>query len=356
MAAVVALVLIAALGTASPASATITANAPDGAACHPWQLTSVPDGGGEVIMAMDGMSGSDIWGVTTAYYAPHRPHIVHWDGTAWTSSPNTAADGYLYAVDAISGNDAWAVGSLSGIQRTLALHWDGSVWQSVPVPSPMGSYDALNGVSGTGPSDVWAVGITGYSTGLITHWDGVRWSLVQHPEAHGGQDFEDVLALAPDDAWAVGRHPTAGGGPFLEHWDGTAWANVPLPDRPPVGDLNSLDASGPNDVWALGGELIYRFDGSTWTRFTEVPFSRDVTLSAVSVLGPDDVWVAGGKGFGGPPETAHWNGSTWSTASVATKENGALSSIKAFAHGDVWAGGYGTTANAIAAHYVGCHS
>jgi hypothetical protein len=88
---------------------------------------------------------------------------------------------------------------------------------------------------------------------------------------------------------------------------------------------------------------------------TSVSFSRSVTLLGLSVLAPDDVWVAGaGPTFGGPPQTAHWDGSRWATASVATKENGALSTIKAFAHDDVWAGGYGTSATAIAARFEGC--
>ena len=75
---------------------------------------------------------------------------------AWNlvQSPSVPGVGQgLYAVTAISGADAWAVGDLYnqalGDQQTLIEHWDGIRWQIVPSPSLRNAYNHLTGVSGT---------------------------------------------------------------------------------------------------------------------------------------------------------------------------------------------------------------
>jgi hypothetical protein len=311
----------------------------------------------EPITGMDGLSDSDLWGVMEAGGGSHRPNIVHWDGTSWARSPTDVSDGDLNAVEAISESDAWAVGALSWHGRSLVLHWDGSVWRSVPIPSPEGDYDTLYGVSATGPSDVWAVGMSGFGEGLIIHWDGAAWSVVGHPVK--ASEFRAVLALSPTDVWAAGGGPVSFSEQSLvEHWDGTSWEVVPLPNPDTNGILSGLAAAGPSDVWAVGEaslrSLIYRWDGATWKRLARAPYGMTGRLRGVAVLAPDDVWVAGLKGLGGPPVTAHWDGSEWTFAPLANKENGWLNTIKAFRHDEVWVGGWGVSTNAIAAQLVDC--
>src|SRR5690242_2693341 len=112
------------------------------ASCEPWHLTRVPDRD-EMVAGLGGLSSTDLWAVMDASYAPHRPNIEHWDGASWSPSPIDAKDGDLESVVEIAPDDAWAVGTLSEYQQTLALHWDGTVWSPVSVPSPFGSYDIL---------------------------------------------------------------------------------------------------------------------------------------------------------------------------------------------------------------------
>src|SRR5439155_922827 len=72
------------------------------------------------------------------------------------------------------------------------------------VPAPTDREEGIAGIDGVSASDVWAVGVTGYSRGLIVHWDGRAWSAVPNPVHQSGEEFRGVLALSPTDAWAVG--------------------------------------------------------------------------------------------------------------------------------------------------------
>ncbi len=90
-------------------------------------------------------------------------------------SPGTT-ENKLYAVAAISSNDAWAVGDTSSSHdapaplytplgsNTLIEHWNGRQWSVIPSPNPPSpksphfALNTLNSVSAVSASDVWAVG------------------------------------------------------------------------------------------------------------------------------------------------------------------------------------------------------
>ena len=327
--------------------------------CIPWQIVTVPTDESEGFTGIDGMSASDFWAVGDSSSFPHVPTIRHWDGTDWTVPVVEARDGWLYDVDVLSPSDAWAVGTRLNFNRTLALRWNGSAWVSVPIPSPRHYYDGLRGVSGTGPSDVWAVGLTGYSNGLITHWDGTRWSVVPFQRYPEGENFHDVLAVAADDAWAVGkRFSGLTANPFIQHWDGSAWTDVRFPDAEEHGILVDLDASSADEVWAVGddyvgGSFVFRWDGARWHRLTRIPFSSVGVLASVSVLSPSDVWVAGTRGVAGPPIAGHWDGATWRVTPIED-ENAWFNTIRAFTSTDVWAGGHVGGLGIRAERLIGC--
>src|SRR5262245_46953581 len=54
------------------------------------------------------------------------------------STGGRTANNPLFAVDASSAANAWAVGNTSngGLSQTLALHWNGTKWARVASPSP----------------------------------------------------------------------------------------------------------------------------------------------------------------------------------------------------------------------------
>src|SRR5262249_41005892 len=137
----------------------------------------------------------------------------------------------------------------------------------------------LRSVSGWGSNGVWAVGeVSGvnYRT-LIVHWDDCQWTIVPSPNASAGSNrLSGVVALSPDNAWAVGDYrylyPTPGIGTrtLVEHWDGSQWSIVPSPNSSHDGAthanyLTALTASGAMNLWAAGES----YDGvptiSRWT-------------------------------------------------------------------------------------------
>jgi hypothetical protein len=96
-----------------------------------------------------------------------------------------------------------------------------------------------------------------------------------------------VLALAPNDVWAVGFSTPvappkqAATLTLIEHFDGTSWAIVPSPNVGPNSPNQSnrllgLTANSANDIWAFGSyfpadgsghqmTLLLHWDGTSWT-------------------------------------------------------------------------------------------
>src|SRR5207244_10649275 len=108
-------------------------------------------------------------------------------------------------------------------------HWDGRRWQFVSAPHATAGYNAFYGIGGSSAKDVWAVG---YATPrydqytqapLIEHWDGSAWSVVDDATATGGV-LNGVVALSPDDTWAVGTSHDGGYGALIGHWRATGWS------------------------------------------------------------------------------------------------------------------------------------
>jgi hypothetical protein len=62
-------------------------------------------------------------------------------------------------------------------------------------------------MAASSPTDVWAVGFIGHSTGgdttLVKHWDGASWTRVLSPSP-GAPFRTSVSADSATDAWAVG--------------------------------------------------------------------------------------------------------------------------------------------------------
>ena len=268
----------------------------------------------------------------------------------------------LYGVDAIAADDAWAVGGHfdPAVQRTVphALMWDGVGWTRADVPFPASSQGTpLLAVSGSAPDDVWAVGTktipNNLSRTFASHWDGTAWTTVPTPNAGTPRTgvLRGVVAIAADDAWAVGS--TSGqGGPertLVLHWDGTAWSVVPSPNKGPWPNaLADVSAFSENDVWAVGSwftkafvtrSLTVRWDGSSWHRVSSPsPGERDVGLSGVAAVSPSDAWAVGGRGL--RALTERWDGTAWSVVpSPNPSPNAGLSDVVAIAAGEVWAAG-----------------
>jgi plastocyanin len=243
-------------------------------------------------------------------------------------SPNSAsADNFLLSVDTVSTGDAWAVGFIvdsGGSSAPLALHWNGTVWNNVTVPNP------------------------GNSTLTALH---------------------DVVALAPNDVWAVGYFtpsgPVAIFRTFIIHWDGTAWSVFDSPN-PGAGNnvLNGISGIGGN-LWAVGNyqqaasdpsqNLVLRYTGSSWIQDAVLnPGSQANSLDEVAVTSDAEVWAVGWQSSSGAIQEGvvlrrDMSAGTWTLLQSPTSGvHSPLHDVAVIAPGQVWAvGEYATGSGAI---------
>jgi IPT/TIG domain len=240
------------------------------------------------------------------------------------SSPNSGTGANFFAsISGAAANDVWGVGGFingSGVAQTLAEHWNGSAWSIVSTPNTGAGDNVLESVVAIASNDAWAVGYSRANNSsarqsLTEHWNGTVWSVVANPQvASASNILFAVAAIAGNDVWAVGRSDTSTStqitaATLAMHWNGTAWA---------------LSTATP----------------STTTTWNELVGVRFVTST--------DVWAVGDQqNFGGTTPTTistgvieHWNGTVWSQAAQAPDNaNGDFLSDVAGTATDLWAVG-----------------
>lgn len=263
----------------------------------------------------------------------NAPLVEHWDGQQWTVVQDTVSDwpaaSGLAQLAALSADNIWAVGSAgNGVHSGLIQHWDGHHWQTVAHPAVQDGVQ-FSGITALAPDDIWVAGSgnNGSNGAVFEHWDGRQWRLVPSPAPSGlgpiapTSVLSAISAVSPDDIWAAGRvNPVIpfpnGEEPLFEHWDGHRWNIV---DGPSVEAMVSdLVALGPDDVWAVGttaggldvaqqGQgLVEHWDGQSWSLIAN-PSPRPFT-SLGGVAGDPSasgkVWVAGttGPALSGPDQ------------------------------------------------------
>jgi hypothetical protein len=167
-------------------------------------------------------------------------------------------------VSADATNDVWAVGFTgpeNDRSKTLVMHYDGTSWKKSPSPSVGSGASELNGVVALAPNDVWAVGFStpvappksAATLTLIEHYDGTSWTVVTSPNigpnsANQSNRLFGITAVSPTDIWAFGSYFAADGSghqkTLLLHWDGTAWSVAPSPNPTKGGFLSDLLFAG----------------------------------------------------------------------------------------------------------------
>jgi len=193
--------------------------------------------------------------------------------------------------------------------KTLAEHWDGSSWSVTRTPDPGRSGDHLYAVDAVSPDDVWAVGQKLGSRvpdqGLVEHWNGRRWQVVPLP-ASPANVLLDGVTVADGQVWAVGEADTPDGGlPLIEHYSGGRWtaASLPaVPDGSNWANLYGVAVAG-GSAWAVGtyvdpvtdnnSVLLLRGRGDTWTLATAPnPGSGSNLPGGLTAVG-GQLWMGG---------------------------------------------------------------
>jgi len=266
-----------------------------------WSVVPGPKfGTGEQpsVFAMTSTSATDIWAIGSLLLDEEELFFLfeHWDGTQWTATISESGDAFLFGASADAPNDAWAVG-FNGPENdesaTLAVHYDGSSWQQVATPNVGAGANQLNGVLALAPDDVWAVG---FSTSvpppqqaptltLIEHYDGTKWSVVPSPNVGPNSIYQSnrlfgLTANSPTDIWAFGSFFFANGSEqqstLLLHWNGTNWRIVPSPDPTTGGFLSDLLFAG-----------VTPSPGNVWIFGTEDEAPHSGTLAIHTTVGAD---------------------------------------------------------------------
>jgi hypothetical protein len=83
----------------------------------------------------------------------------------------------------------------------------------------------MRGSFAVSPADVWAVGDYAPGQGVVAssqHWDGTRWLQLITPHPSQQSALYGVVALAANDAWAVGQFtpPAQNSYPLIMHSNG----------------------------------------------------------------------------------------------------------------------------------------
>jgi hypothetical protein len=312
------------------------------------------------LYSVDGVAMNDVWAVGdwSEEGSLVQTQIQRWNGTGWnivpSPSPGTIGAS-LGGVDAISANNAWAVGEYiddEDASRTLVERWNGSAWTVVPSPNQGVENNVLSDVAAVGPSDVWAVGnyldaATGNYRTLSLHWNGAMWSVVPSPSVGTGENnLTAVAARSADDVWAVGYRFDPAVGAYktlILHWNGSAWSVVASPNPAPSGDnqLFGVTAFSATGAWAVGYHraadvreaLIARWNGTAWTVSPSPdPGTVDNQLFGIAALAAGDAWTVGTYATNAvrEPLAEHWDGQAWSVASTPTvgSGNGAFVTIQ----------------------------
>jgi len=249
------------------------------------------------IFAMTSTSANDIWAIGSLLSDDEQLLsflFEHWDGTAWTANSLISGDAFLFGASADATNDAWAVG-FNGPENdnsaTLALHWDGTGWSEAATPSVGSGANQFNGVLALAPNDVWAVGFStpvpppqeAATLTLIEHFDGTKWKVVPSPNVGPENDFQSnrlfgLTANSSSDIWAFGSYFASDGSghqmTLLLHWDGSSWTIAPSPDPTKGGFLSDLLFAG-----------VVPTPGNVWIFGTEDEAPHSGTLAIHTTTG-----------------------------------------------------------------------
>ncbi len=297
------------------------------------------------------------------------------EAAAWGTVPSPNASelqNELAGISAASEDDVWAVGRYNSGRPptatgrdTLALHWDGAGWSTVPTPNPAwpgADFFTLDDVVALAADDAWAVGDSAdfaslKSETLIEHWNGASWQAVASPNPGGPAGpnaLRGVDAAGPSDIWAVGsaKSPSR---PLILHFDGSGWQVSPNRCGAPLDDVDALSST---QIWAVGGSKTCRYDGTSWTAVPgpRPPSGEAWNLRAVSAASPGAAWAVGTRAIPAGEHVTHaalierWNGTRWTR--VTSVPGQTLNGVLALAPDDAWAVGTDGT-RGIVLHWNG---
>ena len=297
-------------------------------------------------------------GDTTANY------FAKWDHT--TSSWSAFATGLNGSVSSLafdpSGNLYVHVYTPGGIGTNFIAKWNGTSWS--PLGTGFSGGSVLN--MATDPSgNLYAGGnftaVAGVPAGKVAKWNATTSSWSALGAGISGQGVNALAFDASGNLYAGGGFYTAGGvdAESIAKWDGTAWSAL---GEGTFGRVIALVFDSSGNLYAGGnftqfGEVsanyVAKWNGTTWSALGA---GMNHVVQALAVDSSGNLY-AGGQFITAEGVTvnrvARWNGSstTPSWSGLGTGMNGNVSALAVDSSGNLYAGGYFTTAGGVATNY-----
>ena len=292
--------------------------------------------------------------VTAASAMAGQPPVAapHWH---IIKSVKTDFNGDFTAVAPTGLTTGWAFDGLGFTSAPTAWERNGSTWTKMPFPSTANEQVFTAGASS--PSNVWAFLDTMGGGSTAVRWNGSKWSVMKSfPDLIGG-----ASVLAPNDIWVFGELPvphvtTALG---VWHYNGSKWTQVGK-------DIAGGSVLSATDVWGFAAASVEHWNGHTWTAASVkkllppvIPGPlNDPQIMGILALSDSNVYaVANGndEDDGGPVVVLRYNGVRWSRVSgLGDFGNGPGSQFSYDGSGGLWlpmTGGDGATSFLL--HFTG---
>jgi hypothetical protein len=186
-----------------------------------------------------------------------------------------------------------------------------SGWRTTKVLGLCGS-DSLGSVIALSPDEAWAVGQPNFTVSCsadVEQWNGRTWRRLPVPRELQLLGFGlfsiPIAATSSADLWIFPTNPDQ---PFHNsdyalHFDGKGWRKSRFPMTFEVTDAADF---GRRDVWAFGqGRYVARYNGKSWRKG-----SMPVTPLAVSALSATDIWAIGPTARN-RLAAVNWSGRRW---------------------------------------------
>ncbi|OGN94365.1 MAG: hypothetical protein A2Z71_09350 [Chloroflexi bacterium RBG_13_50_21] len=147
-----------------------------------------PGGSTQMLYGVDAVSAKEAWmvGNMKGIDGNTQPYALQWDGTDLVEqNAFPECNCSLNAVLSLGKDNILAVGGSD--LGAVALHWDGSAWTTTPIQGA----DALYALSQYTDGTVWAAGIEvardrSDTRGTLFKWDGFTWQRFSLPPLTGG--------------------------------------------------------------------------------------------------------------------------------------------------------------------------
>ncbi len=301
-------------------------------------------------------------------------NIAKWNSSAWSSLGIAGIDFIVSALACDSSGNLY-VGGGGGLSGNNIAKWSGSSWSALGTGMKKDNIYESAGVNSLvldSSGNLFAGGdftsADGVSANYIAKWNGSTWSALGTGIGWGSY-HPTVFALACDsfgNIYAGGGFSTAGGvtANRIAKWDGFAWSALGSGLNNWVSAL-AFDSSGNlyagGEFTAAGGIAVNRiakWDGFTWSALgTGMMGGSYPNVSTLACDSSGNLYAGGYFSTAGGVSAiniAKWNGISWSALGTGI-EGGGYPSISAIAfdsHGNLYAGGYFSTAGGVSANYI----